>query len=88
MLPKGRPDIAGYTFWECYRPVEEVGGDLYDYIPINPLGIDDDPEKRWTVAVGDVAGKGMPAALMMAGTSPEVRHQVRGGVRRKRFSQR
>ena len=29
-----RPDIAGYTFWECYRPVEEVGGDLYDYIPV------------------------------------------------------
>ena len=33
LLPRGRPDIAGYTFWECYRPVEEVGGDLYDYIP-------------------------------------------------------
>ena len=34
LLPKKGPDIAGYTFWECYRPVEEVGGDLYDYIPV------------------------------------------------------
>ena len=35
---------------------------------------------RWVVVVGDVAGKGMPAALMMAGTCPEVRHLVRAGI--------
>ncbi len=80
LLPKRRPDISGYTFWDCYRPVEEVGGDLYDYIPVTSSGTHEGGERRWAVAVGDVAGKGMPAALMMAGTCPEVRHLVRAGV--------
>jgi serine phosphatase RsbU (regulator of sigma subunit) len=35
--------------------------------------------RRWAVAVGDVAGKGMPAALLMANLSAEVRHLVRSG---------
>ena len=80
LLPRRRPDIAGYTFWECYRPVEEVGGDLYDYLSINSCGAEENAQARWMVVVGDVAGKGMPAALMMAGTCPEVRHLVRAGI--------
>jgi serine phosphatase RsbU (regulator of sigma subunit) len=80
LLPKRRPDIAGYTFWECYRPVDEVGGDLYDYIPFASFGKPGSGETRWGVIVGDVAGHGMPAALMMAGTCPLVRHLVRAGL--------
>jgi phosphoserine phosphatase RsbU/P len=80
LLPKAQPDIAGYAFWECYRPVEEVGGDLYDYIRAESPGARGCDELRWAVVAGDVAGKGMPAALMMASICPEVRHLIRAGV--------
>ena len=78
LLPGRRPAIPGYTFWECYHAAHEVGGDLYDYIAAGPTAAGD--PASWTVLVGDVAGKGMPAALMMAGICPEIRHLVRGGV--------
>jgi serine phosphatase RsbU (regulator of sigma subunit) len=80
LLPKRQPDIAGYTFWQCYRPVEEVGGDLYDYIRTESPEGDKRTETRWAVVAGDVAGHGMPAALMMAGICPEIRHLIRAGV--------
>jgi phosphoserine phosphatase RsbU/P len=80
LLPKARPDITGYSFWECYRPMEEVGGDLYDYIPVGSSATEAGESKGWAVVLGDVAGHGMPAALMMAGICPEVRHLVRAGV--------
>ena len=87
LLPKSRPGIPGYGFWECYRPTEEVGGDLYDYIPVGSSALEECESGRWAVILGDVAGKGMPAALMMAGICPEVRHLVRAGSRLMRFSQ-
>jgi serine phosphatase RsbU (regulator of sigma subunit) len=86
LLPRHRPDIPGYSFWEHYEPALEVGGDYYDYIPIS--NSDDDASaapataasapssRRWVIAVGDVAGKGMPAALMMAHLGAEMRHQA------------
>jgi serine phosphatase RsbU (regulator of sigma subunit) len=77
LLPRGRPELPGYTFWECYRPAQEVGGDLYDYIPV-PAGAGG--AGRWVVTVGDVAGKGVPAALLMASIGPEVRHLIRAGL--------
>ena len=33
---RDRPDAPGYAFWECYLPTLEVGGDLYDYIKVEP----------------------------------------------------
>jgi serine phosphatase RsbU (regulator of sigma subunit)/pSer/pThr/pTyr-binding forkhead associated (FHA) protein len=75
LLPRARPEISGYSFWECYRPALEVGGDSYDYIPVAKDGRHNEPE--WVVGVGDVAGKGMPAALLAAAVCPEVRHAVR-----------
>ncbi len=77
LLPRERPDIPGYSFWECYRPALEVGGDSYDYIQVARGGQGVDP--RWVICVGDVSGKGMPAALLSAAVCPEVRHAVRGG---------
>jgi sigma-B regulation protein RsbU (phosphoserine phosphatase) len=86
LLPRHRPDIARYALWEHYEPALEVGGDYYDYIPIGTPGDGghaDAPAPgagagdRWAIAVGDVAGKGMPAALMMAHLGAEVRHQAR-----------
>lgn len=62
LLPPSRPnwptlDVLGYT-----RPVNEVGGDFYDYHQFVPT-----PEQQhFALAVGDISGKGMPAALLMA----------------------
>ncbi len=80
LLPRNRPAIPGYGFWECYRPTEDVGGDLYDYIPVGSSAAEECEASRWAIILGDVAGKGVPAALMMAGICPEVRHLVRAGV--------
>jgi serine phosphatase RsbU (regulator of sigma subunit) len=80
LLPQRRPQIAGYTFWEHYRPSLAVGGDFYDYIEIEePRGAWEE-SARWVVSIGDVVGKGMPAALLAASVCPEVRYLVRGGV--------
>src|SRR5689334_241016 len=61
MLPTGTyiagdAEICGVT-----RPANTVGGDFYDVLPLTG-----DPEGRLIVTIGDVAGKGSPAALLMA----------------------
>jgi serine phosphatase RsbU (regulator of sigma subunit) len=78
LLPRERPEIPGYSVWECYRPALEVGGDSYDYIRSARSG--QDVNSRWVICVGDVSGKGMPAALLSAAVCPEIRHAVRGGA--------
>ena len=78
LLPRRRPGSDSYDSWEHYEPAQEVGGDYYDYIPIRPPDVGaGDTWTRWAVAVGDVVGKGMPAALLMSSLSSEVRHHVR-----------
>jgi sigma-B regulation protein RsbU (phosphoserine phosphatase) len=57
-LPTERPQLANYQFYDFYEPAQFVGGDFFDYIKL--------PDGRLAVAVGDVAGKGVPAALLMA----------------------
>jgi sigma-B regulation protein RsbU (phosphoserine phosphatase) len=58
MLPKGVFSAAGIETIGISRPANTVGGDFYDILPL--------PDGRVVVAVGDVAGKGSPAALLMA----------------------
>jgi phosphoserine phosphatase RsbU/P len=78
LLPRRRPFAPGYVSWEHYEPAQEVGGDYYDYIPIQPAEVGPGVAwSRWAVAEGDVVGKGMPAALLMSSLSSEVRHFVR-----------
>lgn len=67
-LPQSVPKIAGYEFFAFYQPTYEVGGDYYDFIPL--------PGNKLGVALGDVAGKGVAAALMMAKFSGETRFCV------------
>jgi serine phosphatase RsbU (regulator of sigma subunit)/pSer/pThr/pTyr-binding forkhead associated (FHA) protein len=88
LLPRHRPDIAGYSFWEHYEPALDVGGDYYDYIPITGSGEGPGALGRWAVAVGDVAGKGMPAALMMAHLGAEVRHEAHAEADPRRIVER
>ncbi len=65
LLPQRLPDLPGYQFFAHYQSALEVGGDYYDFIPL--------PDGRLAVLLGDVAGKGVPAALVMAKFSVEAR---------------
>jgi serine phosphatase RsbU (regulator of sigma subunit)/pSer/pThr/pTyr-binding forkhead associated (FHA) protein len=65
-LPKKMPQVAAYEFAACYEAAQEVGGDYYDFIPL--------PGQRIGIMIGDVAGKGISAALLMARVSAEVRY--------------
>lgn len=58
ILPRELPSVPGLALWGISRPALECGGDLYDVIQLD--------EHRIGILVGDVAGKGVPAALMMA----------------------
>ncbi len=64
-LPKKLPQAAGYEFFAHYESAQEVGGDYYDFIPM--------PNNCLGIMIGDVAGKGVPAALLMAKVSADAR---------------
>lgn len=59
-LPKRTPQISGWQLAAYYKPAREVGGDFYDFIELDG--------GRLGVVIGDVTGKGVPAALVMAAT--------------------
>lgn len=58
LMPESNPVFPGWSIWLYSSPANDVGGDLIDYLRLD--------EVRAMVALGDVAGKGLPAALMMA----------------------
>ncbi len=58
MLPGEMRDTGDVTISGVTRPANTVGGDFYDILTM--------PDGRLMIAVGDVAGKGSPAALLMA----------------------
>jgi serine phosphatase RsbU (regulator of sigma subunit) len=64
-LPSGKPAIAGLEIAGMMQPARGVGGDYYDYIPIDAHTIQ--------VVIADVAGKGVPAALLMSATAAAMR---------------
>jgi sigma-B regulation protein RsbU (phosphoserine phosphatase) len=71
ILPSSDPPWPGYAVWSHTRPANDVGGDLIDYIEEpspNALGI----------ALGDVAGKGLGAALLMAKLQASLRATAPG----------
>jgi len=65
-LPQSFPEVAEYEFYSHYSPAQSIGGDYYDYIHL--------PNGRLAIVIGDVAGKGVPAALLVAKLSSEVRY--------------
>jgi serine phosphatase RsbU (regulator of sigma subunit) len=68
-----KPDLSSYSFWDYYEPARFVGGDYFDYRPVpGAESLPGRPPARWAVAIGDVSGKGMPAALLMARLSSQV----------------
>ena len=58
LLPAADPALAGYDIAGTNVPSSEIGGDYFDYLP--------QPDGRLGVAIADVSGKGVPAALIMA----------------------
>jgi sigma-B regulation protein RsbU (phosphoserine phosphatase) len=79
LLPEKPVATPGYDFWAYYEPARHVGGDYYGFIPIERVVPEGEaPTRRWAIAVGDVVGKGMPAALMTARFSAEVRLFLQG----------
>jgi len=70
-LPQKLPEVAGYNFHAFYRAAYMVGGDYYDFIPLSPAGAS---KERLVMALGDVAGKGMPAALLVTKLTSEARY--------------
>jgi sigma-B regulation protein RsbU (phosphoserine phosphatase) len=64
-LPSRKPAVAGLEIAGMMHPARGVGGDYYDYIPIDAHTIQ--------VVIADVAGKGVPAALLMSATAAAMR---------------
>jgi sigma-B regulation protein RsbU (phosphoserine phosphatase) len=71
-LPQSLPTLAHVHFAATYRPALNVGGDFYDVI-------EQGPDEIYFV-VGDVSGKGMPAALLMAQALSILRLIVKPGI--------
>lgn len=67
-LPRRPPELPGYEFGAHYEPALEVGGDYYDFIVL--------PGPRVAIMCGDVAGKGVSAALLMAKVSSDARFSM------------
>lgn len=64
-LPEQLTQLKGLEFDTHYVPAHKVGGDFYDIIPLSP--------SRIGVLVGDISGKGVSAALLMAKLTTDIR---------------
>jgi hypothetical protein len=69
LLPKKSPSIPNLQVEAISVPAKEVGGDYYDFIDLGG--------GRWGIAIADVSGKGVPAALVMAMTHSLLRVTAR-----------
>jgi len=64
-LPHWNPELPGYDIAGKSLPAQNVGGDYYDFIPSG--------QNRLGIGVGDVSGKGLPAAMVMANLQATIR---------------
>ncbi|MBI3977825.1 MAG: SpoIIE family protein phosphatase [Chloroflexi bacterium] len=65
LLPRDVPALPGWELSAYYQPAREVGGDFYDFLSLS--------DGRVGLIIGDVADKGVPAALLMATTRSVLR---------------
>ena len=68
LLPQSAPVIQGYELCGINISAQVVGGDYYDFIRVD--------EKNIALCLGDVSGKGLPAALLMANLQATLRAQI------------
>jgi anti-sigma regulatory factor (Ser/Thr protein kinase) len=71
LLPKDLPELEDWQITYHYQPAREVGGDFYDFLRLK--------DGRLGLVIGDVSGKGMAAALVMANTQSVLRAVARRG---------
>jgi serine phosphatase RsbU (regulator of sigma subunit)/CHASE1-domain containing sensor protein/anti-sigma regulatory factor (Ser/Thr protein kinase) len=71
LLPKDLPKLEGWKITYHYQPAREVGGDFYDFLRLE--------DGHLGLVVGDVSGKGIAAALVMANTQSLLRAIARRG---------
>jgi sigma-B regulation protein RsbU (phosphoserine phosphatase) len=69
LLPNNFPEVDGYQFYACYDSARAIGGDYYDCFMMG--------DEKVVVTVGDVAGKGVPSALLMTWLSSCVQSTLR-----------
>jgi sigma-B regulation protein RsbU (phosphoserine phosphatase) len=67
-FPQEKLSIPGLTCEIFYKPAQTIGGDYYDFLPLQT--------DRWGIAIGDVSGKGIGAALLMAFLQASLRAQA------------
>jgi serine phosphatase RsbU (regulator of sigma subunit) len=65
LLPREMPRVAKIDVSGAWQPARMMGGDYYDLLPLG--------DAELAICIGDVAGKGMPAALLMSGLQAAVR---------------
>jgi Stage II sporulation protein E (SpoIIE) len=58
LIPESIPQIPGFAMQAVYKPAGEVGGDFFQILPVSSGGV--------LIVIGDVSGKGMPAAMTVA----------------------
>ena len=58
MLPSGAPELNGYSLSGKNVTARSIGGDYFDFIDLGNF--------KWAVCLGDISGKGLPAALLMS----------------------
>ena len=68
LLPSEVPIVTGFELAGGSTPSKQVGGDYFDFIPL--------PDGRMGIAVADVSGKGIPAALLMSNLQASLQGQV------------
>ena len=80
LFPKAAPSIRGLKLAGVCNPARMVSGDYYDFLSVS--------DKAVAFAIGDVAGKGISAALLMAAIQSSMRTQLTGaiGARHDHFS--
>ncbi len=71
-LPDSTPKMEGFDIVVTSLPAMVVGGDFYDFIPIN--------NEAWGIVVADVSGKGIPAAMYMALSRTLIRASAIGSL--------
>lgn len=83
LLPRKCPNIQGVTLAAKCKTASRVGGDYYDFIPTNYDQLRSDHSEEavstsvpWSIVIGDVMGKGVPAGLIMTMTRGMLRAEV------------
>ena len=71
LLPDDLPKLEGWKIAYHYQPAREVGGDFYDFLKLQ--------DGRVGIVIGDVSGKGIAAALVMANTQSVLRAVAQRG---------